>query len=104
MAAKKKSSTAAEVASALEEVREDLANDVRSEQREECKEVRNLLQGVGIKAALGEVAKPQGPPQLALALEIDQFPAVRRLIAKLIMDNDDVMVEDTVTVTPEEDD
>lgn len=101
MASNKKNKTAAsaaaEVASALEEAREDLANDVRSEQREECKEVRNLLKGIGVDTSLAEAARPSGPPQLSLLIPVDQFPRVRQLVAKLIMENDDVMVESAPT-------
>ena len=74
----------------IDEIKQDLADSVRDDDINECLDVISLLDKFGITVSLVEVTYQNNIDRLAIAISIDQFPNVKRMLAEVLVTKEDI--------------
>ena len=69
----------------LSEIKQDLADSVRDDDINECLDIISLLDKFGITVSLVEVTYQNNIDRLAIAISIDQFQNVKRMLAEVLV-------------------
>jgi hypothetical protein len=74
----------------IDEVKQDLADSVRDDDINECLDIISLLDKFGITVSLVEVTYQNNIDRLAIAISIDQFQNVKRMLAEVLVTKEDI--------------
>ena len=74
----------------IDEIKQDLADSVRDDDINECLDIISLLDKFGITVSLVEVTYQNNIDRLAIAISIDQFPNVKRMLAEVLVTKEDI--------------
>ena len=74
----------------LDEVKRDLADSVRDDDINECLDIISLLDKFGVTVSLVEITYQNNIDRLAIAISIDQFQNVKRMLAEVLVTKEDI--------------
>ena len=74
----------------IENIKQDLEDSVRDDDINECLDIISLLDKFGISVSLVEITYQNNIDRLAIAISIDEFKNVKRMLAEVLITKEDV--------------
>jgi hypothetical protein len=74
----------------IENIKQDLEDSVRDDDINECLDIISLLDKFGISVSLVEITYQNNIDRLAIAISIDEFKSVKRMLAEVLITKEDI--------------
>jgi CRISPR/Cas system-associated exonuclease Cas4 (RecB family) len=74
----------------IENIKQDLEDSVRDDDINECLDIISLLDKFGITVSLVEITYQNNIDRLAIAISIDEFKSVKRMLAEVLITKEDI--------------